>query len=121
MRTITAGEQSRMVIVAESSFNDLCDIYHLEADSLRIDSLSGELLELYDSSPSLASVCGFVSAGEMLNYRGEVILIDADAILRTAASIKVKDKVVTHGKDFIVQGVEAGRDVTICKLKEVKI
>lgn len=121
MRLISAGEQARMVTVALSSFNDLCDIYHMKADSDRIDSLSGELLETYDSSPTMASACGFVEASEFKNERGQIITIDADAVLRTAASIKVQDKVVTHNKSFIVDGVTTGRDVTICKLLEVKI
>ena len=107
-----------MVVVAQSSFNDLCDIYHSVTST---DSLSGEIITGYDSAPSLASACGFVGAAEMLNYRGEIVVIDADAILRTAASIKINDKVVTHNKDFIVDGVTTGRDVTIAKLKEVKI
>ena len=118
MRLISTGEQSRMVVVAQSSFNDLCDIYHSVTST---DSLSGEIITGYDSSPSIASACGFNGNPEALNYRGEIVTIDADAILRTAANIKVDDKVVTHNKNFIVQGVTTGRDVTICKLKEIKI
>jgi hypothetical protein len=118
MRKITTGEQARMVATAVTSFNDLCDIYHWASTT---DSLSGEILEGYDSNPTLASPCGFVGADQFRNYRGEIVTIDADAILRTAASISVRDKVVTHNKDFIVDGVTAGRNVTICKLKEIKI
>ena len=121
MRTISTDEQTRMVSVAISSFNDVCDIYHMASDSLRIDSLSGELLELYDSSPTLASACGFVEASEARNYRGEIVTIDADAILRTAASIKVQDKVIARSKSYRVNGVTPGRDITIAELKEVKI
>lgn len=107
-----------MVAVAVSSFNDLCDIYHWVSS---IDSLSGEVLQGYDSSPTLASACGFVEAAESRNERGQIVTIDADAILRTAASISVRDKVVTHGKNFFVDGVGTGRNVTICRLKEIKI
>jgi hypothetical protein len=118
MRHISAGEQARMVATAVSSFNDLCDIYH--SVSL-IDSLSGEVLEAYDSNPALASECGFNPGPEMRNERGQIITIDADAVLRTAQSIKVKDKVIARTVTYIVDGVTPGRDVTIAALKEIKI
>lgn len=112
-----------MVVDAVASFNDLCDIYHLKSDSLRIDSLSGELLELYDSSPTLAEACGFNPSGQSRNERGQIITIDADAILRIAAgtNIKVQDKVIARSVLYYVDGVTPGRDVTIANLKEVKI
>ena len=118
MRKISAGEQARMVTVAVSSFNDLCDIYHWVSHQ---DSLSGELLEYYDSSPTLASACGFSAGPEFRNERGQVVTIDADAVLRTAASIKVKDKVIARSVNYIVDGVTPGRDVTIAALKEIKV
>lgn len=112
-----------MVTVAVSSFNDLCDIYHMKADSDRIDSLSGELLVAYDSSPSMSTACGFDPSPEHRNERGQIVTIDADAVLRLAAgtSIKVNDKVVARSKTYAVDGVITGRDVTICKLQEIKI
>jgi hypothetical protein len=118
MRLISAGEQSRMVSTAISSFNDLCDIYHFVG---ALDSLSGEILQTYDSNPTLASACGFVETSEMRSYRGEIITIDADAILRTAANIAVQDKVIARSKTYRVNGVTPGRDITIAKLKEIKI
>jgi hypothetical protein len=118
MRKISAGEQARMVSTATSSFNDLCDIYH---SATLIDSLSGEVLEAYDSSPTLASECGFYPGPEMRNERGQIVTIDADAVLRTAQSIKVKDKVIARSVTYIVDGVTPGRNVTICALKEIKI
>lgn len=107
-----------MVATAASSFNDLCDIYHFVSS---IDSLSGEVLEGYDSTPTLASECGFSAGPQQRNERGQIITIDADTVLRTAASIKVKDKVIARSVAYIVDGVTAGRDVTIAALKEIKI
>lgn len=85
-----------MVTVAVSSFNDLCDIYRRKSDSASIDSLSGEILVLYDSSPSLAVECGFNPSAQSRNERGQIITIDADAVLRIAAGtdIEVKDKII---------------------------
>jgi transcription elongation factor len=112
-----------MVTVAVSSFNDLCDIYRRKSDSASIDSLSGEILVLYDSSPSMSTECGLSVGPQQRNERGQIITIDADAILRVAAGtdIEVKDKVVARTVSYIVDGVTFGRDVTICKLQEVKI
>jgi hypothetical protein len=118
MRHISAGEQARMVATAVSSFNDLCDIYHWVSS---VDSLSGEILNGYDSNPTMASECGFNPGPQFRNERGQIITIDADAVLRTAASIKVKDKVIARTVTYIVDGVTPGRDVTIAALKEIKI
>jgi hypothetical protein len=121
MRKISTGEQARMVATAVTSFNDLCDIYHRKSDSLSIDSLSGEILVLYDSSPVLASECGFSVGPQFRNERGQIVTIDADAVLRTAQSIAVKDKVIARSATYFVDGVVTGRDVTIAALKEIKI
>lgn len=123
MRKISTGEQSRMVAVAVSSFNDFCDIYRRLNDSASIDSLSGQILELYDSSPSLAVECGFNPSAQSRNERGQIITIDADAVLRVAAGtdIEVKDKIIARSVSYIVDGVTPGRDVTIVALKEIKI
>lgn len=109
-----------MVATAVTSFNDLCDIYH--ATSL-IDSLSGEVLVGYDSTTLFNAECGFNPSNQSRNERGQIITIDADAVLRVAAGtdIEVKDKVITRTVSYIVDGVTNGRDVTIAALKEIKI
>jgi hypothetical protein len=119
MRKISTGEQARMVNVATSSFNDLCDIYHFTG---LVDSLSGQVLETYDSTLTvLGSACGFNPGPQFRNERGQIITVDADAVLRTAASVGVKDKIVIRSVTYIVDGVTPGRDVTIAALKEIKI
>lgn len=109
-----------MVATAVTSFNDLCDIYH--ATSL-IDSLSGQVLEGYDSNPLLSTECGFNPSPQSRNERGQIVTIDADAVLRVAAGtdIEVRDKVIARTVSYIVDGVTFGRDVTIAALKEIKI
>ena len=107
-----------MVATAFESFNDLCEIYHYVGT---VDSLSGEVLTGYDTNPALAVNCGFSVGPQFRNERGQIITIDADAVLRTAATIKVLDKVIARSVTYIVDGVTPGRDVTIAKLQEIKI
>ena len=121
MRKISSGEQSRMVAVAVSSFNDLCDIYHWTTS---IDSLSGQVLDSgFDSNPSLSVECGFSAGLQQRNERGQIVTIDADAVLRVAQGtiIAVKDKIIARSVTYIVDGITPGRDVTIANLKEIKI
>ena len=120
MRKLTTGEKNRMIAEAVTSFNDLCDIYHFV---LSTDSLSGEVLEGYDSTPSLDTACGFSAGPQQRNERGQIVTIDADAVLRVAqgTSIAVKDKVVARSVSYIVDGITPGRNVTIANLVEIKI
>ena len=120
MRKTSAGELARQVSVAEVSFNDFCDIYHAVFVS---DSLSGDKLIGYDSSPTLAATCGFLESKEFKNKRGEIVTIDADAILRlaNAQTIAVQDKIITHGKTYAVDGVTPGHNVQIVAIKEISI
>lgn len=120
MRHYTAAELARMTATALESFNDACDLYHFVGAT---DSNTGEILTTYDSAPSLAIACGFYEASEMLDERGMIISIDADAVLRLAASqtVAVKDKVIARGKTYAVDGVTPGRNVQIVKLKEFRV
>lgn len=121
MRKLTTGEKDRMIAEAVTSFNDLCDIYHWVS---LIDSLSGQVLESgYDSTPSLNTACGFSAGPQQRNERGQIVTIDADAVLRVAqgTSITVKDKVIARSTTYIVDGITPGRNVTIANLVEIKI
>ena len=120
MRSLTTGEKNRMIAEAVTSFNDLCDIYHF---AITTDSLSGEVLEGYDSTPSLNTACGFNPSAQQRNERGQIVTIDADAVLRVAqgTSIAVKDKVIARSVTYIVDGITTGRNVTIANLVEIKI
>ena len=120
MRSLTTGEKNRMIAEAVTSFNDLCDIYHF---AITTDSLSGEVLEGYDSTPSLNTACGFSAGPQQRNERGQIVTIDADAVLRVAqgTNIAVKDKIIARSVTYIVDGIIPGRNVTIGNLKEIKI
>lgn len=121
MRKLTTGEKDRMIAEAVTSFNDLCDIYHWVT---AIDSLSGQVLESgYDSTPSLNTACGFSAGAQQRNERGQIVTIDADAVLRVAqgTTIAIKDKIIARSVSYIVDGIIPGRNVTIANLVEIKI
>lgn len=119
MRKLTAGEVTRMTASQVESFNDLCSVYR---QSLTTDSDTGEQIVGFDSG-TFSIACGFVEASEYRNERGQIITIDADALLRLpfTQAIAVQDKIVTHGKTYAVDGVTPGRNVQIVKLTEIKV
>ncbi len=119
MRGIDSAELARMTASAVESLNDLCNIYNFTGAQ---DSTTGEVADTYDSG-TFNVACGFVETREMRNERGQVISIDADALLRLAASqsISVHDKVIARGKTYHVDGVTPGRNLTICKLLEADV
>jgi len=101
------------------SFNDSCNLYH---QSITTDSDTGEQIVGFDSG-TFSVACGFVEASEYRNERGQIITIDADALLRlpSTQAIAVQDKVVTHGKTYAVDGVSPGHHIQIVKLTEIKV
>ena len=119
MRKLTAGEVTRMTASQAESFNDSCSLYH---QSVTTDSDTGEQIVGFDSG-TFSVACGFVEASEYRNERGQIITIDADALLRlpSTQAIAVQDKVVTHGKTYAVDGVSPGHHIQIVKLTEIKV
>lgn len=109
-----------MTATAVTSLNDRCDLYHFVG---AVDSDTGEILVTYDSAPSIGIACGFVEPLEGMNERGELISIEADALLRLPATqtVAVKDKVIARAKTYQVDGVSPGRNVTLVKLMEFKV
>jgi hypothetical protein len=119
MRSIAAAELARMTSTAVESMNDRCDLYTFTGGQ---DSTTGEVKSTWDSG-HFSIACGFVEASELMNERGEIITIDADAILRVpyGQAIGVKDKISARSKIYQVDGVTPGRNVQIAQLKEIKI
>ena len=117
MRKLTTAKIARMVAVQEASFNDAVTLY---AHTSGQDSL-GQLHDSFDSGNLVT--CGILTQKEYRSYRGEVVTIDADAVLRVAMSqsIHVGDKVIKSGVTYFVDGVQPGRHVQIIPLKEIKI
>jgi len=117
MRKLTTAEVARMTTTQGESFNDAVTLYHYTVGQ---DSL-GQLNDSFDSG-SLIDV-GLLTQKEYRNWRGEVVTIDADAVLRVAMSqtIHIGDKIISDGVTYIVDGVQIGRNVQIIPLKEIRI
>lgn len=117
MRKLTTAEVARMETTQGESFNDAVTLYTHTSGQ---DSL-GQLHDSFDTGNLVT--CGIMTQKEFRNYRGEVVTIDADAVLRVAMSqsIHVGDKVIKSGVTYFVDGVQPGRHVQIVPLKEIKI
>ena len=117
MRKLTAAEVARMTTTQGESFNDAVTLYTHTSGQ---DSL-GQLRDSFDTGNLVT--CGIMTQKEYRNYRGEVVTIDADAVLRVAMSqgVSVGDKVISNGVTYAVDGVQLGRHVQIVPLKEIKI
>ena len=117
MRQLTTAEVARMTTTQGESFNDEITLFSHTSGQ---DSL-GELVDSFDTGNLV--VCGLTTKEEMRNERGEIVTIDADAILRVAygVSIDIKDKVIGRSVTYFVDGVQPGRHVQIVALKEIRI
>lgn len=116
MRKLTTAEIARMTTTQGESMNDAVTLYTHTSGQ---DSL-GQLHDSFDTGNLVT--CGILTQKEYRNYRGEVVTIDADAVLRVAMSqsVSVGDKVTHGGKSYFVDGVQIGRHVKIAPLKEIK-
>jgi len=117
MRNLTAAEVARMTTTQGESMNDQVTLYTRASGQ---DSL-GQLMDSFDSGTLVT--CGILTQKEYRNYRGEIVTIDADAVLRLAMSqsVSVGDKVISDGVTYSVDGIQIGRNVQIIPLKEVRI
>lgn len=117
MRKLTLGEVARMTTTQGESFNDQVTLY---AHTSGQDSL-GQVNDSFDSGSLID--CGLLTQAEFRNERGQIVTIDADAVLRLAASqsVSVGDKVIGRSVTYYVDGVQPGRHVTIAALKEIRI
>jgi hypothetical protein len=117
MRKLTTAEVTRMTGTQLESFNDQVTLYEHTSGQ---DSL-GEMTDSFDSGDVID--CGLLTAKQYRNERGQVITIDADAVLRVAMGqiINVGDKVVGRGVTYLVDGVQPGRNVKIVPLMEITI
>jgi hypothetical protein len=117
MRKLTAAEVARMTATQGESFNDAVTLYTYTVGQ---DSL-GQVNDSFDSGNLVT--CGLMTQKEFRNERGQVITIDADAVLRVAMTqaIHIGDKVISDGVSYLVDGIQIGRNVQIVPLKEIKI
>lgn len=116
MRKLSTAEVARMTTTQGESFNDEVTLFSHTSGQ---DSL-GELVDSFDTGTMIA--CGLSTQKEFRNYRGEIVTIDADAVLRVAygVSIDIADKVIGRSVTYFVDGVQPGRNVQIVALKEIR-
>lgn len=117
MRNLTAAEVARMTTTQGESMNDQVTLHTRTSGQ---DSL-GQLMDSFDSGTLVT--CGILTQKEYRNYRGEIVTIDADAVLRLAMSqtVHIGDKIISDGVTYSVDGIQIGRNVQIIPLKEVRI
>jgi hypothetical protein len=117
MRKLTTAEVARMTTTQGESMNDAVTLYTYTSGQ---DSL-GQVHDSFDTGNLVT--CGLMTQKEYRNERGEVITIDADAVLRVAMSqsVHIGDKVISDGVTYYVDGIQIGRNVQIIPLKEIKI
>lgn len=116
MRKLSTAEVARMTATQVESFNDQVTIFrHVSGQ----DSV-GEVMDSFDTGNLIWS--GLSTMKQFRNERGEIVTLDADAVLRVAAAqgIAVADKVVGRGVTYFVDGVQEGRNVRIAALLEIK-
>lgn len=93
MRSLTTAEVVRMTVTQGESFNDQVTLFTRASGQ---DSL-GQAIDSFDSGALVT--CGLMTQKEYRNYRGEIVTIDADAVLRVAMSqaVQVGYKVISDG------------------------
>lgn len=114
MPKLTAGEKAQMIVDANDSLNDLCTIHYAVIGQA---NEYGEELPTYTDQANIE--CGFSYTPEMTNERGQIVTLDADAVLRLklTQAIDTKDQVTVRGKRWNVDGVIDGRTVRVVALK----
>jgi len=117
MSHLTEREKLVQKAIAEASFEDTCNILVWSGYS---DNYTDEL----DSYPTTASgvSCGFTYGKSMENERGQIVILESEAILRLSLEqeLSVKDKVEVRNKIFFVDGVTEGSTVKVVNLKELE-
>jgi hypothetical protein len=116
MSQLTVLEKETHKAVAELSFEDTCNILVWSGYS---DGYTDEL----DRYPVIISgiPCGFSYAKAWKSERGQVVILDADVILRVSLTqdLSIKDKVEVRGKTYHVDGIQEGITVKVVYLKEI--
>ena len=117
MPKLSQAEKDEIIRAAEDSFNDVCTIRRDTGTST--DSYAEET-DTYTDHPDIP--CGFSHTPEYQNERGQIITLDADAVLRLSLdqAIGERDQVIVRDVTWDVDGVIDGRTVRIVALKKVE-
>lgn len=113
MRRINANEFTRMKTTAGESMNDTCSILTYTKSQ---DTLGQEIKTLFSTASNVA--CGFQYNNPKITYRGAIISLDADAILRLplSQSININNEITCRGNTYKISGIQNGITVNIIPL-----
>lgn len=113
MRKLSTTEKTKMTSTQVESLNDLCVIH---TPTFTQNTL-GEQSASWANSSSIS--CGFNPSNAVKNYRGEIISLDCDAVLRLALTqtISVNNEVTARSIRYKVNGITQGNGVFIVTLK----
>ena len=115
MDLISSSELADMIAAAEASLNDLCTLL------AKTGSTTDEYSQVIDTYTTYEEVpCGFLTKEEFQNERGQIVTLDADALLRVSLdqAVSARDVVICRDMRFDVDGVVDGRTVRIVSLKQ---
>lgn len=114
MAHLTDVEKTIHILIAEDSFEDVCNILVWSGYS---DSYTDEL----DSYPVTISgvPCGFSYSKAFESERGEIVILEDEGILRLSLTqdISIKDKVEIRNRVWNVDGINEGITVKVVNLK----
>lgn len=113
MRKLSTTEISRMRDIALDSFNHICSIH---VPVITQDSY-GEQVKTWTDTNNVE--CGFNPTNAVTTYRGQVVTLDADAILRLPLTQSLDDKseVTVNTVRYRVEGINIGSTVKLITLK----
>jgi hypothetical protein len=117
MPKLSQSEKDEMIIAAEDSFNDTCTVH---ADTGTSTNSYAEETDTYTDRANIS--CGFSYTPEYQNERGQIITLDADAVLRVSLDEEIgeRDQVTVRDVRWDVDGVIDGRTVRVVALKKVE-
>lgn len=117
MPKLSRAELDDLIIAAEDSFNDTCTI---RSDTGTTTDSYGEETDTFTEYEEIE--CGFSYGPESENERGQIVTLDADAVLRVSLdqAIGERDQVICRGETWQVDGVIDGRTARIVSLKKAE-
>lgn len=117
MSTLSQDELFDLILVANSSFNDSCDIHTFSG---YIDSYGDEIA----SFTTVSGIdCGFSYGKALESERGQIVIIEDEAALRLplTQSLSVKDEITTRDVRWKVDGITEGITVLQVNLKRLDV
>jgi len=118
MRKLQSGEITRMKTTASESLNDTCSVH---TPTFQTNTLGERTVFSWSTSANVE--CGFTTKLPYKTYRGDIVTLDADGVLRLPLtySININNEITCRNKRYKVDGITAGLTVWIITLKRVDL